>query len=55
MLCEIIPSYGHYEIYIDGEFYGSADTLSEAATEIDNYIEREVTLNRTTQHLEIEA
>ena len=28
---------GHYEIYIDGEFYCSADTLAEAAIEIDNH------------------
>ena len=31
---------GHYEVYINGEFYCSADTHKEALREIDEY-ERE--------------
>lgn len=27
----------HYEIYIQGKFYCSADTFAEAAEEIENY------------------
>lgn len=29
----------HYEVYINGEFYCSADTMIEAANEITQYIE----------------
>lgn len=32
---------GHYEIYINGKFYCSADTVSEAANEIDKIIREE--------------
>ena len=31
----IIPVYGHYDVYINGEFYCSADTIIEAAKEIE--------------------
>ena len=33
---EIIPINGHYEVYINGEFYCSADTYEEAEREIEN-------------------
>lgn len=36
----IIPIHGHYEIYINGKFYCTADDLNEAAREIEDY-ERE--------------
>lgn len=29
---------GHYEIYINGEFYCSADNIAEAETEIENLV-----------------
>lgn len=34
MSYQIIPVKGYYEIYVDGEFYCSADSLSEAQNEI---------------------
>ena len=40
MTAKIIPVHEHYEVHIDGEFYCSADTLSEAKQDVDNYIER---------------
>lgn len=33
--------YGHYEVYINGKFYCSADTPEEAAREVEDYF-REV-------------
>jgi len=36
MKMEIIPINGHYEVYIDGEFYCSADTYEEAEREIED-------------------
>lgn len=32
----IIHVNDHYEVYIDGKFYCSADTVTEAAKEIEN-------------------
>lgn len=29
----------HYSVYIEGQFYCSADTLVEAATDVEKYIE----------------
>lgn len=29
----------HYEVYVDDEFVCSADTMVEAATELDEYVE----------------
>lgn len=34
---KIVPKHGHYEVYIDGKFYCSADTMNEAAKEIEGY------------------
>lgn len=34
---KIVPNHGHYEVYIDGKFYCSADTMNEAAKEIEKY------------------
>lgn len=31
---EIEPANGHWEAYVDGEFYCSADTYSEAEREV---------------------
>lgn len=38
---KIIPVHGHYNVYINGKFYCSADTYNEAEAEIDEY-EREI-------------
>lgn len=35
MRFEIRRKYGHYELYVDGRFYGSYDTIPEAGKEID--------------------
>ena len=32
----IINNNGHFDVYIDGEFYCSADTMAEAMREIKN-------------------
>jgi uncharacterized protein YxjI len=32
---EIKQNNGHYELYVNGKFYCSADTFTEAAQEID--------------------
>lgn len=34
---EIVPVCGHYEVYINGKFYCTADDLNEAAREIEDY------------------
>ena len=34
----VVYNAGHYDIYIDGEFYCSADTLSEAREEVKNAV-----------------
>ena len=39
---QIIPKAEHYEVYIDGEFYCSADTYNEAAKEIEMVKEEKV-------------
>lgn len=31
---KIVLNYGHYDVYIDGKFYCSADTYDEAYDEI---------------------
>ena len=35
--CEIINKYGHYEIYINGKFYCSADDTREVEDALDEY------------------
>ena len=37
MSYDIINVNGHYEVYIDGAFYCSADNTIEAAKEIEKY------------------
>ena len=37
MSYNIIPYYGHYQVYINGKFFCSADTFSEAAKEVENF------------------
>ena len=36
MSCRIVNNNGHYEVYIDGKFYCSADTMAEVMREIRN-------------------
>ena len=36
---EIIGVTGHYDVYIEGEFYCSSDTYNEAVDEVDKYME----------------
>ena len=36
---EIMGVDGHYEVYIEGEFYCSVDTYNEAIDEVDKYLE----------------
>lgn len=36
----IIPVREHYEIYLDGEFFCSADTDSEAAKDIEEFMNK---------------
>lgn len=35
---KIVMRYDHYELYINDEFYCSADTITEAADEADRYL-----------------
>lgn len=37
MTYRIIPVKGHFEVYINGVFYCSADNMREVETEIKNY------------------
>lgn len=37
MTYKIVSARGHYEVYINGVFYCSADTMHEAAKEIEDY------------------
>ena len=40
MMCaRIVHSYGHYLVYINDEFYCTADTEAEAISEIEEYKE----------------
>lgn len=41
MSVEITASHGHWEVYINGKFYCSADTFSEAVKEYQNYTKGE--------------
>lgn len=38
MTYKITPNHGHYEVYIDGKFYCSADTWNEAVREAEKYL-----------------
>ena len=35
MNIEIKPMHGHFEVYINGNFYCSADTMAEAIEEVE--------------------
>lgn len=39
MTCKIKRNREHFEVYIDGKFFCSADNESEAESEIQNYFE----------------
>lgn len=38
MAYQIIHKHGHYEVYINGNFFCSADTWNEAVKEIEDYL-----------------
>ena len=38
MKYRIIPKSSHYELYINGNFYCSVDTMAEAIKELKNYV-----------------
>lgn len=33
---EVIERYGHFEVYVNGEFFCSADRMSEAVQEVES-------------------
>ena len=35
---KIVPVHEHYEVYLNGKFFCSADTLTEAAKEIEKEV-----------------
>ena len=37
MSVKITPNQGHWEVYIDGKFYCSADSFNEAVKEYQDY------------------
>ena len=37
-MIEVFPVRGHYEVYLNGEFWFSADTLSEVAEELEGTV-----------------
>lgn len=39
METQIVRKGGHYEVYVDGKFVCSADTVVEAAKELDLFLE----------------
>lgn len=39
---EIINCFGHYEVHVDGKFYSSADTYSEALNDVKELNEKEM-------------
>lgn len=47
MTCEIRRNREHLVVYINGEFYCTADNEREAAKEIENYIEERRDQNET--------
>lgn len=40
MTYKIIPVMGHFEVYINGKFYCTADSIKEAEEELRNYYNR---------------
>lgn len=37
MSYKIVPYHGHYHVYINGKFFCSADTMSEAVKEVEDF------------------
>lgn len=37
MTYKIVPHYGHFQVFINGVFFCSADTMSEAIREVEKY------------------
>ena len=40
MTYKIQPARGHFEVYINGKFYCSADDWKEATKEVEDYIKK---------------
>lgn len=38
-MTDIKPNHGHWEVYVDGKFYCSADNEKEAEMELKNYLQ----------------
>lgn len=38
MAYKIVNRYGHYEVYINGRFFCSADNWNEAVREVEDYL-----------------
>ena len=52
---EILPTFGHYELHINGKYYCSADTFGEALKEYDDYVKERLKANENqsaTQELQ---
>ena len=47
---EIKPAREHFVVYLDGDFFCTADTEAEAEREIKEYTEREMTYGRENVH-----
>ena len=45
MAFNIVHKHGHVELYINGDFYCSADTFAEALIEYNNYIKERLKAN----------
>ena len=37
MSYRIVPYYGHFQVYINGKFFCSADTMPEAIREVESF------------------
>ena len=40
MSYQIIPKHGHFEVYVNGKFYCSADNFVEALQELEKYYQQ---------------
>lgn len=47
MTYKIQPERGHYDVYINGKFYCSADSWREAENEIRNYMQKGGEINES--------
>jgi hypothetical protein len=45
MTFKILPVFGHVELYINGKYYCTADTFSEALKEYNDYVKERLKVN----------